>query len=130
MALVQILPVVSLIGMVALVVSATFTDLMKSRAFLWFWVVYAVGFGAFSLFAIAEDGLVSFWTNHTANWIGNQVWADLVFALAIGWILVLPEARRRDMNIWFWLNVVLGTATVGFAAMIARLLYLRAQDTA
>ncbi len=128
MTLVQILPVVGLLGAVLVAVSTTFTEIAKTRGFWIFWAIYAAAFGAFSVWAIAEDGLMMFWINHSANLIGNQVWLDLLFALAIAWVLVLPEARAREMNVNAWLVFVLLTATIGFGAMLARLLYLRSKD--
>lgn len=128
MALVQILPVVCLLIMIGVVLLVTFTDLLKSKGFWIFWAVYAAVYFVFSIYAVAEDGMIMFWTNHTTNWVGNQVWIDLIFAVAIGWILVLPEARARGMNVTLWMVFILATATIGFGAMIARLLYLRTQD--
>ena len=130
MALVQILPVVCLLIMIGVVLLVTFTDLLKSKGFWIFWAVYAAVYFVFSIYAVAEDGMIMFWTNHTTNWVGNQVWIDLIFAVAIGWILVLPEARARGMNVTIWMVFILATATIGFGAMIARLLYLRTQDAA
>ena len=128
MALVQILPVVCLLLVVGLFFAATFTDLLETKGFWIFWAVYAAVYFVFSVYAIAEDGMIMFWINHTTNWVGNQVWIDLIFAITIGWILILPEARARNMSVPFWMVFILATATIGFGAMIARLLYLRSRD--
>lgn len=128
MSLTQIIPIAAILLALALVLGASFTT-GRNMAHSWaFWAFYAVAYAAFTTFAIAADGALTFWTNHSSNWIGNQVWIDLVIAIAIGWILILPEARSRDMNIPFWLVFVVLTATIGFGAMFARLLYLRAQE--
>ena len=130
MTLVQIIPIIAFLSVVAIALAITYSNLAKSAGFWKFWAVYAVGYGAFSICAIAEDGLMMFYTNHSQNLVGNQVWIDLVFAVAIGWLLILPEARTRGMNVTLWLVFVIATATIGFGAMVARLLYLRAKDEA
>ncbi len=128
MTLVQIIPIIALLSVIALALAITFSDIAKSSGFWVFWAVYAIVYGLFTVWAIAEDGLLMFYTNHSQNLVGNQVWIDLVFAVAIGWLLILPEARTRGMNIPFWLVFVISTATIGFGAMIARLLYLRTKE--
>ena len=130
MTLVQIIPILAYLSVMALVLLITFTDLAKSRGFWVFWAVYGVAYLVFTLFAIAEDGPLMFYINHSQNWVGNQVWIDLVFAILIGWLLVLPEARARGMNTTFWMVFIIVTATIGFAFMVARLLYLRGRDGA
>ena len=128
MTLVQIIPIIAFLSAVALILAITFTDLTKSAAFWVFWAIYALGYAVFSVWTIAEDGLMMFYVNHSQNLVGNQVWIDLLFAVTIGWLLVLPEARARGMNTTFWMVFIVATATIGFAAMIARLLYLRHKE--
>lgn len=128
MSLVQIIPIVGIITVFALILAVTFTDLAKAKGFWLFWLVYAIAYGLFSIWAISEDGLMMFWTNHSTNLVGNQVWIDLIVAVLIGWMLILPEARSRNMNVTFWMVFIMATATIGFGAMIGRVLYLRSQD--
>lgn len=128
MTLVQIIPIIALVSIYVLALAITYSNLPKSRGFWVFWAIYAVAYGAFSVWAIAEDGMMQFYVNHSQDLIGNQVWIDLLVAVAIGWLLILPEARARGMNITPWLIFIMVTATIGFGAMIARLLYLRARD--
>ena len=111
MTLVQIIPIIAFLSVIALVIAITFSDLAKSAGFWKFWAVYAVVYGIFSIWAIAEDGLMMFYINHSQNLVGNQVWIDLVFAVAIGWFLILPEARARGMNVTLWMIFVIATAT-------------------
>lgn len=91
------------------------------------WIVPALvsaTFLAWSIYAIAQDGLIGFWINHTGTAIGNQVWFDLLIAVAIGWSLLLPRARAAGMRIWPWLALICATGCIGLAAMLARCRYL------
>ena len=92
------------------------------------WIVPAIlslAFLAFSLVTIAQEGLFGFWANHTEDLWGLQVWMDLLFAVAISWTFLVPEARKQDMAILPWGILVVCTASIGLWAMMARVLYLR-----
>ncbi len=78
----------------------------------------------FSLLTIAREGVAAVWWNHTQNLWGNQVWFDLLLAVAIGWTLILPRAREMGMRLPVWLLLVCATASIGMLAMLARLIYL------
>ena len=80
---------------------------------------------AFSLYAVAVEGPLGFWTEHTRNLWGNQIWFDLLLAIGIGWFLIAPQAKALGMRLLPWLLLVLCTGSIGFLAMVARLLYLR-----
>ena len=79
----------------------------------------------FSLHTISTEGQFGFWTEHTRNLWGNQIWLDLLLGVGIGWFLVLPQARALGMRPLPWLVLIASTGSIGFLAMIARLLYLR-----
>jgi hypothetical protein len=79
----------------------------------------------FSLLAIASEGLMGFWVEHTRNLWGNQIWFDLLFGIGIGWYFVVPQARSLGMRLSLWLVLIVCTGCIGFLAMIARLLYLQ-----
>ncbi len=84
-------------------------------------------FLAFSALAIAREGPTGFWDVHTAALWGNQVWFDLLIAVAIGWTLILPRARAQGMALLPWLVAICATGSIGFLAMLARLFYLEGQ---
>jgi hypothetical protein len=81
----------------------------------------------FSMQTIMTEGLFGFWTEHTRNFWGNQIWLDLLLAAGIGWFLVVPQAKALGMRPLPWLVLVVCTGSIGFLAMMARLLYLREQ---
>jgi len=91
------------------------------------WQVPAVLSAAFliwTVITIALEGVVAVWQNHTQNFWGNQVWFDLLLAVAIGWTLILPRARAQGMRLGPWLLFICITASIGTLAMLARLIYL------
>jgi hypothetical protein len=94
------------------------------------WVIPAAVSAAFFIWtvvAMAQEGPFGFWSNHTGSLWGNQVWFDLLFAIAIAWTLVLPRAKKRGMKQLPWLALICATGCIGFMAMLARLLFLEKQ---
>ncbi|AWW75180.1 hypothetical protein CD351_12150 [Erythrobacter sp. KY5] len=85
-------------------------------------------FSAYTAVQIAQEGVVMFFTNHSQNLTGIQVWWDLAMLVVIAFFFIAPRARAVDMNLWLWALLVLPTASIGLLAMCARLFYLeRAQ---
>ena len=87
-------------------------------------------FGAYTAVQIAQEGVVTFFTNHTANMTGLQVWVDLVICVVIGVFLIAPRARKAGMNLLPWVLFVGATASIGLLAMCARLFWLESQNEA
>jgi len=56
---------------------------------------------------------------------GNQVWFDLLMALTMAWFLIVSRAKAVDMNLPLWLLFILSTGSIGFSAMLARMLFLQ-----
>ncbi|MFU7529556.1 hypothetical protein [Qipengyuania sp. ASV99] len=84
----------------------------------------SAGFAAFTAVQIWQDGIVMFWTNHTANLTGVQVWWDLIMCVTIALFLIAPRARKAGMNVLPWALFVACTASIGLLAMCARLFWL------
>lgn len=87
----------------------------------------SAAFGGFTIVQLWQEGPVMFWTNHSANLTGVQVWWDLVSAVMVGLFLIIPRARAAGMNVLPWSLFVLGTASIGLLAMAARLFWLESQ---
>jgi hypothetical protein len=87
--------------------------------------VLSLLFLLFSIQAIMHEGVFGFWTEHTRNFWGNQIWLDLLLAAGIGWFLVVPQAKALGMRSLPWFALIVGTGSIGFLAMMARLLYLQ-----
>ena len=86
-------------------------------------------FLAFSLFAVITEGPLGFWQNHIQNAWGNQVWFDLLLAIGISWVFILPRAKAQSMRLPLWLMAICFTGCVGVLAMVARLLWLESKST-
>ncbi|MDJ0978119.1 MAG: hypothetical protein QNI87_06260 [Erythrobacter sp.] len=87
-------------------------------------------FLVYTLVQIAQEGLVMFYTNHSANLTGLQVWWDLVMCVLIALFFILPRARKVGMNVIPWALLVATTASIGLLAMCARLFWLERQASA
>jgi hypothetical protein len=100
----------------------------KSEQTQYAWVLPAALSSLFlgiSLQAILTEGPLGFWPEHTRNHWGNQIWCDLLLAASIGWVFVIPQAKALKMRLAFWLLLILATGSIGFLAMVSRMLYLR-----
>jgi len=84
-------------------------------------------FVVWTLVAVVEEGVFGFWPR--GAWT-LQIWFDLVFAISIGWALIVPDARRLGMKPMAWLPFVAATISIGLLAMMARREYLRARADA
>ena len=92
-------------------------------------LVLLIPFSALTLYALAEVGYVGILDYHRHSPAGWQVFADLVVALLLVFVWLIPDARRHGRNPWPWLAVTL------FLGSFGPLLYLvteprSASDTA
>lgn len=132
MRLTEVLPILAICAAVFFIVVVTLYDTGRGETLVampwWFPAGLSAAFFGWTVWTISREGLWAVWLNHTTNMWGNQVWFDLLFAVSIGWWLALPRIRAAGMNVWGWLLFVVATASIGFLAMIARLLYLAQCD--
>ncbi len=121
MSLLEILAVLAVVGFVAagLVVARPH----RARGDGWrVPAALAVGFVAWSSYAIVAAGPFGFWHLHTADPWGTQVWFDLVLALGVGWFLIQPRLRRAGLSPLPWLALVTLTGSIGMLALLTRIL--------
>lgn len=88
----------------------------------------SAGFGAYTAVQIWQEGVMMFWTNHTVNLTGIQVWWDLVMCVMIAMFFIAPRARKAGMNLLPWALFVGSTASIGLLAMCARLFWLEQRE--
>ncbi|KAA8494751.1 hypothetical protein FVE85_2992 [Porphyridium purpureum] len=91
------------------------------------WVAPAVasaGFLGYSILTVVKEGPMGFWIDHTRDLWGVQIWMDLLLSVAVGWTLMMPRAKKVDMNLPFWGVLTLLTGNIGFLGALARLLFL------
>jgi hypothetical protein len=116
-------PVAYLLAIIAVLASAASAG--TPRRGLWCAPAgFAVLFWVQSLCAVWNDGLATFWVNHTANMVGNQVWFDLLFVVSIAFFAMAPRARAQGMPLWPWAVATVCVAGLALLPMLARLLYL------
>lgn len=90
----------------------------------------SAGFGAYTVVQIGAEGVLMFFTNHTHNLTGLQVWWDLVMCVVVGLFFIAPRARAVGMNVTLWALFAGCTASIGLLAMAARLFWLESQAQA
>lgn len=110
--------VVAVIGFVAVLASKRETGSVLLFAML------CGGFSAYTGIQIWQEGIPMFWTNHSQNMTGVQVWWDLILAVLIALFFIAPRARKAGMNLPLWGLLVVSTASIGLTAMCARLFWL------
>jgi len=84
----------------------------------------SAAFLSYTLVQITREGLVMFFTNHSGNLTGLQVWWDLLMCVVIAFFFIAPRARAQRMNVPVWALLVGTTASIGLLAMCARLFWL------
>ncbi len=80
-----------------------------------------------SLRAVFKEGSLGFWTEHTRNHWGNQIWCDLLLGVSAAIAFMVPRARAMKMNIALWAILCLATGSIGLYAFISRLLFLESR---
>lgn len=127
MTLLQILPILVYAATVVTIFAAA-ARTGDARPGLWrFPALVGAAFAIFSVGALWQEGLLPFWDNHTTTLAGNQVWFDLLFAVAIAFAVILPRARAAGMRPWPWAIATVTTASIALLPMLARLLWLEEQ---
>lgn len=97
----------------------------------WLFVILILGlFSAWSFAAVFAEGLLGFWPVHTQSLWGNQVWFDLLIALTVAFVMIVPRAEKLNMKLPLWLIFILCTGSIGLLALLGRLLYLERQAQA
>lgn len=84
-------------------------------------------FAGYTAVQIWSEGVVMFFTNHSVNMTGLQVWWDLVMCVVIAFFFIAPRARKQGMNVPLWALICGSTASIGLLAMCARLFWLENQ---
>jgi hypothetical protein len=82
-------------------------------------------FWGFSIYTVAQEGLLAVWENHNKNFWGNQVWFDLLYSVSLFWFALLPRAKKLGMPVLPWFIYICGaTGSIGGLHFYARILYL------
>lgn len=127
MSLVQILPLIAALGLFAFGSYYALAGSPVQKGSWAFPAALSAALLSWSLVSIVTEGPFGFWTEHTRNLWGNQIWFDLLLATGIAWTLIVPRAKSLGMRLFPWFVFVLCSGSIGFLAMMARYLYLRDQ---
>ncbi|MDE0692310.1 MAG: hypothetical protein OXI55_08730 [Gammaproteobacteria bacterium] len=125
-------PILAALGFVAFaltvaVVPPRSESAPRARAWM-FPATTCVAFLAWTLYALANDGLVAIWQEISRSLWSNQIFIDLLIAAAIALAFLVPEARRLGMKPLPWVIATAATGCIALLAMLARMLFLRARE--
>jgi hypothetical protein len=85
----------------------------------------SAAFFCFSLYVIVSTAdPVGFWTDHTLDAWGNQIWFDLLLAASVAFVSLLPRARALGMRPLPWFLAIVATGSIALCAFAARIAYL------
>lgn len=125
-------PILAALGFVAFALTVTVAPVRSEsapRASAWmFPATICVAFLAWTLVALASDGLVAIWQEISRSLWSNQIFIDLLIAAAIALAFLVPEARRLGMKPLPWVIATAATGCIALLAMLARMLFLRARE--
>lgn len=125
MDLIEIVP-----PLAAVVALATFVVVVRTAGSpvrqWWVPAVPLVLFTAWSVYAVAAEGVGGFWPEHTGTVWEAQIWMDLLLMASAAWWLAQPRLRASSTSPWPWLVVVLATGSIG---MLAMLLWIRRSES-
>lgn len=129
MKFIEFLPLVA--GVALLIFMATLSRRSGTGRSVWMVpAVLSALFLTWSLATVILEGPLGFWTEHTRNMWGNQIWFDLLLAVGVSWLLIVPRARAVKMNLLPWMALILVTGSIGLLAMTSRLLFLEERAAA
>lgn len=87
-----------------------------------------VAFLAWTLYALANEGIVAIWQEISRSLWSNQIFIDLLLAAGIALAFLVPEARRLGMRPLPWVIASAATGCIALLGMQARMLFLRARE--
>ncbi|MEN7342168.1 MAG: DUF2834 domain-containing protein [Pseudomonadota bacterium] len=76
-------------------------------------VLILLPFTALTLYAVASVGYIGIFDYHRHSPAGWQVFTDLVIALILVLMWMVPEAKRRGRNPWPWVVATLFLGSIG-----------------
>ena len=76
-------------------------------------IALLVPFVALTAYALAEVGYVGILDYHRHSPAGWQVFTDLVVALVLVLLWLVPEARARGRNPWPWVALTIVAGSIG-----------------
>lgn len=79
----------------------------------------SAGFLCWSIGTVAAEGPTGFWTLHTADSWGVQVWWDLLLAAGTAWFLLQSRMRELGMPRVPWFLAIAASGSIALLALVA-----------
>ncbi|MXY54478.1 MAG: hypothetical protein F4Y86_18380 [Gammaproteobacteria bacterium] len=124
-------PILAALGFVAFALTLAIAPARSEpRANAWmFPATLCVAFLGWTLYALANEGIIAIWQEISRSLWSNQIFIDLLLAAGIALAFLVPEARRLGMRPLPWVIATAATGCIGLLGMLARVLFLRARAT-
>ena len=78
------------------------------------------GLLAYTIWTVAEEGVWRFVADHSTSLWGVQVWYDLIIALGVALLLLVPRARAAGVDPVPFILLTTFTGSIGMLALAAR----------
>ncbi|NDW22268.1 DUF2834 domain-containing protein [Alteromonas hispanica] len=76
-------------------------------------ITLLIPFSILTAYAVVRVGIVEIFTYHLRSPAGWQVFTDLVVALIIVLIWLIPDARKNNRNPWPWVIATICMGSIG-----------------
>ena len=82
-------------------------------------IALLIPFLALTIYSVTQVGYIGLFTYHLASPAGWQVFTDLVIALLLVLIWLVPDAKAAGRNPWPWVVATLCLGSIGPLAYLA-----------
>lgn len=76
-------------------------------------ILLLIPFSILTVYAVMTVGYIGIFDYHRHSPAGWQVFADLVVALALVFIWLIPDAKNHDRSPWPWVALTLVAGSIG-----------------
>ena len=128
-----VIQLAAFVGLVAAVIVMLIVTQTKVRVTWPAWLIPAtagVALAAWTIVAMAGEGLTSFWALYTSSLWGLQLWYDRLMSVAAAFFLLQNRARAAGMKSEVWVLLVIFTGSMGLLLMLALTVYLERKQEA
>lgn len=90
--------------------------------------VVSLAFSVFTAFVVWREGFAPLWQVHLATGWGQQIGIDLVLAIVVGLVLLVPHARRLQVPVVPWCVATVLLGSIGLLGFCAHVLQAEARS--
>ena len=121
--------VVIVSGALFLIAGVYFLGFAKGSGRWSFWATLSLLFLVYSGYVVDAEGLLGFLNEHVRSHWSNQIWFDLLLAAFVGWLALLPRARKLNLKVALWFGLIAATGSIGLLGFFSRILYLESRSS-